>query len=120
VVDSVDTAFLAGLVVAVLASGVVAVLVGRRLLRPIDSVRDAAEAMARGDYGRRVPIPAEEELAALANDVNTLSAALEETEQRRTRLIGEVAMSCGRRSRRSAPIWKPSSTAFVNPMRKHS
>lgn len=90
-VDSFDIALLAGVIAAVLASGMVAVLVARRILRPIDSVREATDAMARGDYGRRVPIPAEEELAALAHDVNTLGAALETTEQRRTRLIGEVA-----------------------------
>lgn len=91
VVDAFDTALLIGVIAAVVASGFAAVLVTRRVLRPIDSVRDAAEGMARGEYHRRVPIPAEEELAALAHDVNTLAATLEETEQRRTRLIGEVA-----------------------------
>jgi len=91
VIDSFNTALVMGVVAAVVASGIVAVFVTKRLLRPIESVREAADAMARGDYHRRVPIPSEEELAALAHDVNTLSATLEETEERRTRLIGEVA-----------------------------
>jgi histidine kinase len=91
VVDAFDTALLIGVIAAVVASGFAAVLVTRRVLRPINSVRDAADGMARGDYHRRVPLPAEEELAALAHDVNTLAATLEETEQRRARLIGEVA-----------------------------
>jgi signal transduction histidine kinase len=38
-----------------------------------------------------VPPPREPELAALATDVNTLAAALADTETRRTRLLGEVA-----------------------------
>jgi signal transduction histidine kinase len=89
--QAVDTALLAGLAAAALVAGVVAVFVSRRLLRPIDDVRSAADSMARGEYRSRVPIPAEIELAALAEDVNTLAAILEETETRRGRLIGEVA-----------------------------
>ena len=90
-IEAIDSALLAGLIVAIIAAGVVAVLVSMRLLRPLSSVGVAAKAMAQGDYSQRVPIPAEEELAELATDINLLGAALEQTEQRRVELIGEVA-----------------------------
>ncbi len=48
------------------------------------------EGMAFGE-GVSVPVPSESELAALATDVNTLAAALADTETRRTRLLGDVA-----------------------------
>jgi signal transduction histidine kinase len=50
-----------------------------------------ARRLATGSYHERVPIPEEEELAAVASDVNALAQALEETEQRRLQLISEVA-----------------------------
>jgi signal transduction histidine kinase len=89
--ESLNTAFAVGLGVAVLVAAVVAVFVGRRFVRPIDAVRAAADRMARGDYRHQVPVPAEEELAALANDMNMLGDSLARTEHRRTTLIGEVA-----------------------------
>jgi signal transduction histidine kinase len=46
--------------------------------------------MARGHYDERVEVPAVEELAALATDVNELALTLDETETRRARLILEV------------------------------
>ncbi len=97
--DNVHTAFLSALntalIVGVLASvavaGIVAVVVTRRLLRPLDAVRTATRQIAEGSYEGRVPLPSEPELAALATDVNSLALALAETESRRTRLLGDVA-----------------------------
>lgn len=68
-----------------------AALAARRMLRPLEEVRRVARRLATGSYTERVPIPRQEELAALAADVNALAAALEETEQRRLHLIDEVA-----------------------------
>jgi signal transduction histidine kinase len=81
---------IAGLVsaaAAALASGYAAI----RVLRPLEGVRRAARRLASGFYGERVPVPAEFELAALARDVNALASALEKVEERRVRLISEVA-----------------------------
>jgi len=62
-----------------------------RLLRPLDDVRQVARRLATGSYGERAAVPQEAELAGLAGDVNALAQALEATEQRRLRLISEVA-----------------------------
>ena len=76
-----------GIVVAVVAS----VVGSRRVIKPIDAVRRATRRLAGGNYRERVEEPLEEELAALAADVNHLAEALEHTEARRLRLLSEVS-----------------------------
>lgn len=77
--------------VSVGVAALVAAFVARRILRPIEDVRRATARLGAGHYDERVDAPDEPELAALAHDVNRLAAALQETESRRSRLIGEVA-----------------------------
>jgi len=89
--DSLNVALLVGLGAALIAAGTIAIVLGRRLLRPIEDVRSAAEQIAAGHYDQQIPRPDVEELAELADDVNILGQTLAATEQRRTRLIGEVA-----------------------------
>ena len=88
--ESLAPALLIGVGAALITAAIVAMFVGARLLRPIDELRAATRRMADGDYSAKVPVPAETELASLANDVNELGAHLATTEQRRTRLLGEV------------------------------
>jgi len=88
--ESLVPALLVGVGAALITAALVAMFVGSRLLRPIDELRSATRRMADGDYSATVPMPAEAELASLARDVNELGAHLAATEQRRTRLLGEV------------------------------
>ncbi len=85
------TALLFGMLASVAAAALVAAFVTRRLLLPLTAVRAATRLIAAGRYEATVPVPREPELAALADDVNTLAAKLADTETRRTRLLGEVA-----------------------------
>lgn len=93
--QGIDSAFNRALLWAALISGGVATAAASyaayRVLRPLDEVRRVARRLATGSYHERMPVPEEEELAAVASDVNSLAAALEETEQRRLQLISEVA-----------------------------
>lgn len=77
----------AALVVALVATVVFSI----RMLRPLEDVRRAARTISDGDYDLEIPLPRESELAALASDVNTMADRLRETEDRRVRLLGEVA-----------------------------
>jgi HAMP domain-containing protein len=78
---------LVGAAAAILASTFSAI----RVLRPLERVRRATRRLASGHYTQQIPIPVETELAALAHDVNALGEALEKVEERRVRLIAEVA-----------------------------
>lgn len=91
VADAVTQAVAVGLVVGVLAAAVFGALATARLVRPLRRVGETTRLIAAGRYDVRVEAPHEAELAALADDVNTLGRALAETEERRTRLLGEVA-----------------------------
>jgi histidine kinase len=93
--DGFTDSFARALTIAVIVSGITAVVASAfaavRVLRPLEAIRIAARRLAAGSYSQRVPIPTEGELAALASDVNALAEALEQTEERRLRLISEVA-----------------------------
>ncbi|MFV1999841.1 MAG: sensor histidine kinase [Acidimicrobiia bacterium] len=93
--NGVLTGFGQALFIGTIISTIVALGVGifasYRLLRPIDNIRLATRRLASGAYNERIEPPPEAELAALAEDVNALAVTLEETEQRRLRLISEVA-----------------------------
>lgn len=95
VTEAFRSAINSALLVAMAVSSVVAFgfswLVARRILLPLSRLREATVRLAEGHYSERVPVPTEEELAAFAQDVNRLAETLEATEQRRTRLISDVA-----------------------------
>lgn len=76
---------------ALLAAVIVSTFVTRRLVRPIQRMRDASRRIAAGEYDERVEEPSEDELGALARSFNQMAQTLEETEERRRKLVGDVA-----------------------------
>ncbi|WP_298406841.1 ATP-binding protein [uncultured Chloroflexus sp.] len=77
----------AAMVVAV----VVSFAASRRVAQPLERLVIAARRIAAGHYRERVPIQGDYELAQLAAQFNTMAATLENAEQRRVALIGDVA-----------------------------
>ncbi len=67
---------LGGLLVALLAAAV-SIAVSRRISRPIAAMQAGAQRFAAGDLTHRLPLPASEELAALADALNRMAAELE-------------------------------------------
>lgn len=88
--ESVDIALLVSLTVGVIAAGVVAWFVTQRMTRPIETIRSATRAIADGNYSHRVADADIVELDALGHDVNHLAQTLEDTEERRARLLSDV------------------------------
>ncbi len=93
--DNLAASFRSALLVAFAAAAVTAVIASivaaRRIAQPIEQMSEATLELAEGNYDRRVPVPDVVELATLAESVNTLARSLAETEERRLRLINEVA-----------------------------
>ncbi|MDN4476036.1 HAMP domain-containing sensor histidine kinase [Demequina sp. SYSU T00192] len=89
--DALPVALGWGAAAGLAAAAAAALLMTRRIAGPLAAIREATRAIAAGDYTRRVPRPPEEELAAVAADVDALAARLAEGEARRVRLIDEVA-----------------------------
>ncbi len=48
----------------------------RRLLRPLDDIRDGARRFGGGDFGASIPIRRRDELGQLATDVNTMAGSI--------------------------------------------
>jgi signal transduction histidine kinase len=48
----------------------------RRLLRPLDDIRDGAQRFGSGDFGQAIPIRRRDELGQLATDVNTMARSI--------------------------------------------
>ena len=89
--SSLNTALVVAVTVSAAVAGLIAVGVSQRIARPITDVREATGRIAGGDYAARAPASGIPELAGLAEDVNSLAAALTDTETRRVRLLGDVA-----------------------------
>ena len=89
--DAVDQALLVGALVGAVTAAIVGAFAAYRLTRPLDALRAATRSMAQGRYAVPLPSPGTTELAELTNDVQHLGQQLGETENRRVRLLGEVA-----------------------------
>lgn len=84
-------ALVIGFGAAAIASGLVSWRVSRRLASPIEATSAATRSLAAGRYDVRLPQAGTAELDTLATAVNQLAHELDTTEQRRLRLIGDVA-----------------------------
>jgi signal transduction histidine kinase len=78
-------------VVAAIASIVLAVVLGRMLARPLNDVGDAARRIAAGDYAARAPRDGPDELTSLADSFNQMAASLERQEAMRRDFIAKAA-----------------------------
>jgi signal transduction histidine kinase len=63
----------------------------RGMTSPLREMAAAAEAMARGDYGRRVTATSRDEVGALARTFNAMAAELAETDRFRRDLVANVS-----------------------------
>ncbi len=67
---------LGGILIAVLAS-VICFYVSRRIIQPIENLRDGAERFAKGELAHRLPVPSTRETADLAKAMNHMATRLE-------------------------------------------
>lgn len=75
----------------VLVTAVCAVLLSRRVLRPIGALTTASRAMATEGRADPVPVTGHDELAELARTFNRMAGSLAASEERQRRLIADVA-----------------------------
>jgi len=68
---------LAGLVVAALVA-LVSLFVSRRITRPLEQLRHGARRFARGDLEQKLAVHASEEIAVLAETMNSMAAQLDQ------------------------------------------
>lgn len=83
------------LLAALLIAAVAGYSISRRLMGPLEDLTQEADAIASGDFGRRVRIEGRDEIGRLGERFNLMAARLQSTlaqlQQHRERLEGEVA-----------------------------
>jgi two-component system sensor histidine kinase BaeS len=89
--QSITLVLLAAIGAAIAAGVVMAVMLGRRLAKPLAEIGSAARTVAAGDYAVRVPRRGPEEIASLADSFNQMAASLEEQERMRREFIANAA-----------------------------
>jgi len=89
--QTVTAVFGGALLVAAVVSGVLAVVLARRLAQPLEAVGRAAQRLACGDYQARAPRTGPQELELLADSFNRMAASLEEGERIRRDFITNAA-----------------------------
>jgi signal transduction histidine kinase len=89
--QSITLVLLVAIGAAIAAGVVLAIVLGRRLARPLAEIGSAARAVAAGDYQVRVPRRGPEEIASLADSFNQMAASLEEQERMRREFIANAA-----------------------------
>lgn len=89
--DAVVQALLVSTVIATLVAILISIFVSNRITAPLRRMVAGSQQIAAGDYRIRVQGTENDEIGELANNFNTMAAALEETEQRRVQLIGDIA-----------------------------
>lgn len=83
--------FVGAVVIAVVVSAGLAVLLAVQLTRPLRDIALAAERVAAGDYGTRVPTGGTDELASLADSFNQMARSLAEQDRQRREFIVNAA-----------------------------
>jgi histidine kinase len=84
--ESLGYAVMASVLAAILLSAVLS----RRILAPVRTLTNASQHIAEGNYDERVQISGSDEIAQLATRFNLMAAQLEEVENMRRQLIGDV------------------------------
>ncbi len=74
-----------------LAAAFSALLLSRRVLRPIGALTVASRRLGAGDLTERVPVTGRDELAELGQAFNRMAESLAQSEKRQRRLIADVA-----------------------------
>lgn len=88
---TVGQALLVAALAATVAGLLTSLLLMREILRPLHQIARSSQRIAAGHYDERVATPSSDELAAVADNFNLMAAALEQVEQQRIALIGNVA-----------------------------
>ena len=89
--DAMTRSLLIGVAVAAVGAVLLALLLTRQILRPVESLTSAARGIAAGDLQQRVPVDSDDELGELARAFNVMAATRERLEELRRNLVNDVA-----------------------------
>jgi signal transduction histidine kinase len=89
--ERINTLLVAAAAGATIIALLLAVLLARTLTRPLRDLTAATQAVARGDLGRTVEVPSQDELGDLAAAFNQMSNDLAQAQERRRQMTADIA-----------------------------
>jgi signal transduction histidine kinase len=89
--DDVSRSLLIAIGAAVAGTVLMAFLIARHVVRPVEQLTDAAHGMAAGDLGRRVTVRSRDEIGVLAEAFNTMADNRAHLEALRRNMVNDVA-----------------------------
>ncbi len=78
-------------VIPVILMFVISVVITYRMAKPLKNMSDAAKAMARGDFSKRIPVTSDDEIGELAVSFNMMTNSLARLETMRRSFVGSVS-----------------------------
>lgn len=78
-------------VVMLLVASLLALVLARRLVRPLQELAQATHALALGQYSVRVPVNSDDELGQLSCNFNSMAHGLQNSEQARRQFIADIS-----------------------------
>ena len=91
--SAVNESLLFSSIAAFIIAGIISILISRQITKPLISITDASQEIAKGNYNQRAQVTTEngDELAQLGHSFNRMAAQLEQTENMRRQLIGDIS-----------------------------
>jgi two-component system sensor histidine kinase BaeS len=77
--------------IGLLIAAVLAYLLGRKLVAPVQQLVSGTQALAAGQLQQRISVTSNDELGQLANDFNTMAAALEQSRRSQQQWVVDIA-----------------------------
>ncbi len=78
-------------IIPVLLMFCLAIIITYRMAKPLKSMSDAAKAMAKGDFSKRIPVTSDDEIGELAASFNMMTNSLSRLETMRRSFVGSVS-----------------------------
>lgn len=78
-------------IIPVLLMFCLSILITYRMAKPLKNMSDAAKAMARGDFSKRIPVTSDDEIGELAASFNMMTNSLSRLETMRRSFVGSVS-----------------------------
>ena len=90
---AVNESLLFSSIAAFVIAGISSVLISRQITKPLRSITGASQEIAKGNYSQRVLVNIDngDELAQLGHSFNRMAEQLEQTENMRRQLIGDIS-----------------------------
>lgn len=83
--------FLRVLIIPVILMFGILIVITYRMTKPLKSMSDAAKAMAKGDFSKRIPVTSDDEIGDLAVSFNMMTNSLSRLETMRRSFVGSVS-----------------------------